>query len=48
MTHTKLTVELTPSEQQKIRQMYGDQNVSKIVREYLLGIEADPRKREKA
>ena len=47
MKSTKLTVELTSTEQQKIRQIYGKKNLSKIVREYLLGIEADPRKRDK-
>ena len=47
MKSIKLTVELTAREQEIIRQRYARENLSEVIRAYLLGDKAEKRLREK-
>ena len=44
MKRPHIDVRLTETEQQKIREKYQGQNVSEIIRNFLLGDQAEPRK----
>lgn len=48
MKTTNFTVRVTKKEQREIRQKYADQNVSEIIRNFLLENQAEPRQVRKA